>query len=882
VTASSDEPEADAGDPPSGAEQPDTPLRAASPPPAAGPAPLVEAPAPVAPEPLPPELERAIDRDLRRGRFVVRLTWVTAVAHLVLGLVAIRQAVLLAGVDPRLVTTQDVRLAGSAFDWLRVVLVLATVAAVVGIVRWARAALPAFEELQRRGAIDGPPAGPGRGRLGVFWRGAGVPPGQVASWADLRVSASSRSARVAVGLVLLATAIGVATTLGKLVARDGPTAQAMDVLAGADGVLWLLGAVLVGAAFDQVRWREAVAARALGVFVPIVDAPGSPLLRLLPPALMFAAGVFVVVGRAEAPAIGCKPDTLVCQTLVVAADHDGGSDATVRIAYGIHAATSDRVGTLAIAVGGPGVSGLDEAAPILESLDPELVRRYDLLFWDARGVGASEGKDCPQSEYEYVFASPDPDNGRRFVDACFTEAGVAPANAVRYSTHQAAEDLEAIRNRLGLDRFALYGESYGTQLAQVYAAAHPDRLTALIIDGPVDLTRSANAFWADAATAFNEVLRATLQACVDDSGCHDDVADPAGAYNAILDRFAQPQEVEYGDPDGEVRSHTVDAAGIEDAVDTLLYDPAGRELVQRAVAAASHLDDVPIARLTDALGSSGDGPGSSSFTYHAVLCADYRVSPTANPSDVAAVMAYAKQAGIDRLRTDEVFWSQYPCLFWPYQPANGDRPQPLTATPFPVFVLAATDDPITPVGPAREIAGRLGDGYLVVTEGGPHVTFGRGERCVDEPVLGYLLEGRRPSERSIDCPGRLTEPYVPLTPSSAGGYRDALDAMVSTEDELFADPAYLFWDGTSELRLGCRHGGFIGISPTTPGNADVSFRDCAIVGALPLNGTGSFDSRAGRLQWTVTFPDGQLDYTETYANRHVTGTWYGADVDLSE
>src|SRR4051812_20582367 len=92
--------------------------------------PVTEAPL----QPIPRELEQAIDRDLRRGRFIVRLTWLAAIAHLVLGLVAIREAVLLAGVDPRLVTTHDVRMAGSSFDWLRIVAVLATVAAAVGIV----------------------------------------------------------------------------------------------------------------------------------------------------------------------------------------------------------------------------------------------------------------------------------------------------------------------------------------------------------------------------------------------------------------------------------------------------------------------------------------------------------------------------------------------------------------------------------------------------------------------------------------------------------------------------------------------------------------------------------------------------------------------------
>ena len=34
---------------------------------------------------------------------------------------------------------------------------------------------------------------------------------------------------------------------------------------------------------------------------------------------------------------------------------------------------------------------------------------------------------------------------------------------------------EAVRDYLGVEKMQLYGESYGTQYVQTYAAAHPDR-----------------------------------------------------------------------------------------------------------------------------------------------------------------------------------------------------------------------------------------------------------------------------------------------------------------------------------------------------------------------------------------------------------------------
>jgi pimeloyl-ACP methyl ester carboxylesterase len=404
-------------------------------------------------------------------------------------------------------------------------------------------------------------------------------------------------------------------------------------------------------------------------------------------------------------------------------------------------------------------------------------------------------------------------------------------------------------------------------------------LTGLILDGAVDLTRSANAFWADAARSFDSVLTRTLEACSSNAGCAREVADPAGMYDAVLARFSSPRGIDYADQDGVVRQHQVTSAAIEVVIDTLLYDPAGRELIQRAVAASARGDDVPFARLMDLLGS-GNGPGISSFAYHAVLCADYRVSPTSNASDVAALLAYARQEGISTLRTDEVFTSQFPCLYWPYQPPTGTRPEPLTTTPYPVFVLAATGDPITPVDQARDIASRLIDGYLVVTQGGPHVTFGRADGCVDAPIVAFLLDGRRPADRSISCPGHIAAEYVPLTADRRSGYADALEAMIAARTELFADPQFAFWDRARDLQVGCRNGGFFVVTPGTT-REYLRFAGCAFAKELPLTGVGTYDLDSHDLSWSVTFPDGKLEYLDNATERRATGTYQGKPVDIS-
>src|SRR5690242_14551813 len=107
-----------------GGAAPESTIAPASP---ALPGPPVRSPFPV----LSAELEADIRRDLRRGRLIVRLTWVAALASLVLGLVAVRQAALLVAIDNDLVTTEEVQAAGASFDAARTVLILALVLGVV-------------------------------------------------------------------------------------------------------------------------------------------------------------------------------------------------------------------------------------------------------------------------------------------------------------------------------------------------------------------------------------------------------------------------------------------------------------------------------------------------------------------------------------------------------------------------------------------------------------------------------------------------------------------------------------------------------------------------------------------------------------------------------
>ena len=91
------------------------------------------------------------------------------------------------------------------------------------------------------------------------------------------------------------------------------------------------------------------------------------------------------------------------------------------------------------------------------------------------------------------------------------------------TTWHLVRDIEAIRTLLGIDRFVVFGGSWGATLALIYAISHPDRVAHLVLRGVFLMTQAelrwfygggAGAFfpaeWARFATAVPEDERGDL------------------------------------------------------------------------------------------------------------------------------------------------------------------------------------------------------------------------------------------------------------------------------------------------------------------------------------------------------------------------------------
>ena len=111
-------------------------------------------------------------------------------------------------------------------------------------------------------------------------------------------------------------------------------------------------------------------------------------------------------------------ETFQCATLKVPIDYSNESLGQFDIAVVRYRDPNqhDRIGSLVINPGGPGVSGVDYALNAQYVVNPDVLERYDIVGFDPRGIGASTPISClnnaeqeatpAMAEYRFVLMMP--------------------------------------------------------------------------------------------------------------------------------------------------------------------------------------------------------------------------------------------------------------------------------------------------------------------------------------------------------------------------------------------------------------------------------------------------------------------------------------------
>ncbi|MFR9802537.1 alpha/beta hydrolase [Pseudonocardia sp. RS010] len=442
-----------------------------------------------------------------------------------------------------------------------------------------------------------------------------------------------------------------------------------------------------------------------------------------------------------------------CATLEVPLDYAQPDGGTVRVAVMRSRATdqANRIGSLVLNPGGPGVSGTQLVPATVTSTENSPVQaRFDIVGFDPRGVGVSEPAidcltDAEQDQYRAtVYADPSPAgvaaleaHNKEYADRCTARMG---ADVLAHlGTREVVRDLDVLRAALGDDELTYYGYSYGTSIGSTYAETFPARVRAMVLDGAVDPTQDTVESNIEQSAGFQQAFDAYGAWCTTQPNCP--LGTDPSAVTATWQKIVQPlidDPVPTADPTRTL-SFSDAITGVQQALYLRTLWPA----LSLGISRLATGDGSVLLTLADFYYKRVDGSYDNSLeAFQAITCMDnVRIT---DPAQVAKLNEGVVGAAPFTATGRGAVNAKDTCAFWPVPPTmEPHRPQVDGLAP--VVVVSVTGDPATPYQAGVDLAEDL-NGRLLKVEGNQHTAGYQGNACIDDKLTAYLVDGTLPEE----------------------------------------------------------------------------------------------------------------------------------------
>lgn len=403
----------------------------------------------------------------------------------------------------------------------------------------------------------------------------------------------------------------------------------------------------------------------------------------------------------------------------------------------------ERLGSLLVNPGGPGASGMGAVASLAGALaGTDLGRRFDLVGFDPRGVGASQPKIICRNTREQDAQRLDLDldtspagvartesENRSYAALCARRVGLEVlANA---GTRDVARDMDVIRSALGDAKLTYLGYSYGTRIGISYAEQFPGNVRAMVLDGVLGPNENLVDSLVNQGAGFQQSFDAFVSWCLARSLCWLG-STPKEQANHAFQQLLLPLTTAARPVGARKLSYTDATIGTIQALYTDQLWPVLNqgltELAQGSGSTLLKLADVYYQR--DEHGYSG-----SQDAFKAVRCVDDL--PVTDPAVVWEADRLYRRAAPFLDDGHPPSAARDACAFWPVPPTGPPTQEEVEGLP-PVLVVSTTGDPATPYQAGGELARQL-RGKLLTFEGNRHTVVLQGVPCVDEVVSDYLV-----------------------------------------------------------------------------------------------------------------------------------------------
>ena len=398
---------------------------------------------------------------------------------------------------------------------------------------------------------------------------------------------------------------------------------------------------------------------------------------------------------------------------------------------------------LFLIAGGPGTSAVDLYTSSAGAFG-RVRRERDIILVDQRGTGRSNRLDCDYGDQNFFERISDVEVDPANIE-CRDE--LATKSDLRmYTTSVAVGDLDNVRKLLGYQHINIYGNSYGTRVAQHYARRYPASTRTVILDGVVN---PENVLGPTIAIDAERALGRILARCAADAACFKAFSDPAGDYRALRAQLtAKPVKTMVADAaTGRPITFDFTTRHLSAVLRFASYNDDQAALLPLSLHLATHeANFTPLASQFRVFAHSLE----ASFAYgmhNSVACSEDAPLIDTSKLDLPALNA-------THMGAEQVQQLVEACKNWPKGVVDEDLHAPLKSSAA-ALLLSGADDPVTPPEYAAISQRAFADSKHVIIAGHGHGQLGA--PCVDRIIENFVAAG---SAKMLDT--KCTEKLKPM------------------------------------------------------------------------------------------------------------------------
>lgn len=410
-----------------------------------------------------------------------------------------------------------------------------------------------------------------------------------------------------------------------------------------------------------------------------------------------------------------------CGYLVVPEDRSRPNGHTIALMVAKHRAESPekKSDPILYLEGGPGDIAPLEIDAIIHA---NFIRDRDIWVVSQRGTSSSKPALICAATNDFAREL----LGLRFYSEATKRAHLAATNACRrelaatgatlssYNSSESAADLADLRKVLGIAQWNVYGNSYGTYMAQTLMRDHPEGIRSVVLDSVLPTTYSIPANWWNARYGFGDIFNA----CAAQPACNAAYPHLKRTFSRLVNKLeAEPLTTTIADPNtGKKINVILDGGALIDwlrnqtyAVPTLQAAPA--TIAGVAAGRRDSIDAIAKDRASRAPPYQPGAPTLGDGLALGVTCReDY---PFATPDELAAAGREAFPDYPPSVQREGIGGWAYvneDCRdVWMVQPAPKSMHEPVVGN-IPTLLISGTFDTLTSLAGAKAAAARLSRG----------------------------------------------------------------------------------------------------------------------------------------------------------------------------